>query len=48
MGELVNGVDSRLGGWAVRVCACVVGKCGACWVLLWGWEQGLDRRDVRE
>lgn len=26
MGELVNGVDSRLGGWAVRVCACVTGR----------------------
>lgn len=26
MGELVNGEDSRLGGWTVWVCACVAGK----------------------
>lgn len=26
MGELVNGEDSRLGGWGVWVSACVVGK----------------------
>ena len=25
-GELVSGEDSELGGWAVRVCACVAGK----------------------
>ena len=48
MGELVNGEDSGLGGWVVRVCACVVGKCGACRASLWGWEQGLDRRAMRE
>ena len=29
------------------VCACVVGKCGACRASLWG-KRGLDRRDVRE
>lgn len=39
--------DSGLGGWAVRVCACVVEKCGACRASLWG-KQGLERRDVRE
>ena len=47
MGELVSGEDSGLGGWVVRVCACVVGKCGACRASLWG-KRGLDRRDVRE
>lgn len=26
MRELVNGEDSRLGGWVVWVCACVAGK----------------------
>lgn len=26
MGELVNGEDSGLGGWAVRICACVAGR----------------------
>lgn len=26
MGELVNGVDSGLGGWVVRICACVTGR----------------------
>lgn len=36
MGELVSGEDSGLGGWAVRVCACVMGKRGACRALLWG------------
>lgn len=48
MGELVSGEDSGLNGWGVRVCVCVVGKRGVCRVLLWGWEQGLDRRAVRE
>ena len=47
-GEAGDGDDSGLGGWAVRVCACVVGKRGVCRVLLWGWEQGLDRRPLRE
>lgn len=35
-----------MGGWTVWVCACVVGKCGACRALL--WERGLDGGDVRE
>lgn len=26
MGELVSGEDSGLGGWGVRICACVAGK----------------------
>ena len=47
MGELVSGEDSGLGGWVVWVCACVMGKRGACRASLWG-KQGLDRRDVRE
>ena len=44
---MVSGEDSGLGGWVVRVCACVVGKCGACRASLWG-KQGLDRRALRE
>ena len=26
MGELVSGEDSGLGGWVVRICACVTGR----------------------
>lgn len=26
MRELVSGEDSGLGGWAVRICACVTGR----------------------
>lgn len=26
MRELVNGEDSGLGGWVVRICACVTGR----------------------
>ena len=40
--------DSGLGGWAVWVCACVMGKRGACRTSLWGQERGLDRRALRE
>ena len=46
MGELVSGEDSGLNGWAVWVCACVAGKRGVYRALL--WEQGLDRRAMRE
>ena len=31
----MSGEDSGLNGWAVRVCACVMGKRGACRALLW-------------
>ena len=48
MGELVSGEDSGLDGWAVWVCACVMGKRGACRASLWGQKRGLDGGDVRE
>ena len=44
----MSGEDSGLDGWGVWVCACVVGKRGACRVLLWVQERELERRAVRE
>lgn len=35
-GGVSDGEDSGLNGWGVWVCACVVGKCGACRASLWG------------